>query len=273
MPRWRKLHVKTRQSLDINEMPDDFTRLLWVLMPLGLDREGRALDNVSWVKAQLMPLRTDVTLKMVSAALEWYEGKSMIVRYAVNGRAYFHVPTFGHYQGDTTREAESEFPAPPGTDESEEIHEPVTSQSRATQEPVMRESSSDSDTDSNTDSEAEEITAATPPPKPPKRRRKRKTDPRTQHPAIQAVREVTNRYPPKPIWDDIIKLLGDEPRIEEMRVCFKEWVKPGFNPTNFAWLFDWYVSGIPPRKVRYNSVSEKTADVIKRYRERHSGES
>lgn len=145
-------------------------------------------------------------------------------------------------------------------------NEPVTS--------VQREVTPlDSDVDSDTDSEAEEIAAATPPAKPPKRRGKRKTDPRTQHPAIQAVREVTNRYPPKPIWDDIIKLLEDEPRVEEMRLCFKEWVKPGYNPLNFAWLFDWYVSGIPARRPTRGSVQENTADVIKRYRERHSGES
>lgn len=155
MPRWRKLHVKTRQSLDINEMPDDFTRLLWVLMPLGLDREGRGLDNVSWVKAQLMPLRTDVTLDAVSGALEWYEKKGMIVRYAVNGRGYFHAPTFSHYQGDTSREAESEFPAPPSIDESEGTQEPVTRESRPTQESVTTHSSTDSDVYSDSDSEVD----------------------------------------------------------------------------------------------------------------------
>lgn len=151
MPRWRKLHVKTRQSLDINEMPDDFVRLLWVLMPLGLDREGRGLDNVSWVKAQLVPLRTDVTLEMVSAALDWYESKGMIVRYAVNGRGYFYTPTFGHYQGDTSREAKSEFPAPPDTGESQEEQEPITTNSQPTPEPVMSESSTDSDVDSDSE--------------------------------------------------------------------------------------------------------------------------
>lgn len=108
---------------------------------------------------------------------------------------------------------------------------------------------------------------------PPKRpvKRKRKPDPRTNHPAIQAVRDVTNRYPPKPLWGDIIKLLGDEPRVEEMRLCFKEWVKPGFKPTNFAWLFDWYVSGIPPRAVRHGSVQQQTADAIRQFMEDDDG--
>ena len=110
--------------------------------------------------------------------------------------------------------------------------------------------------------------SATPPPK---RRRKRKTDPRTQHPAIQTVREVTNRYPPKPIWDDIIKLVGDSARIEDMRLCFKEGVKLGFKPTNFAWLFDWYVSGIPPRIVRRGSVQDQTAEAMRQFMEDDDG--
>jgi len=128
----------------------------------------------------------------------------------------------------------------------------------------------DSDSDVDSDAETEEIAAATPPPKPPKRpmKRKRKPDPRTNHPAIQAVREVTNRYPPKPIWDEIMKVLGDEPRIEDMRLCFKEWVKLGFNPTNFAWLFDWYVSGIPPRgSGRQSQVEQQTAEAIRQFDE------
>ena len=32
MPQWRKLHVRTIDSVDVNDMPDDFTRLLWVLL-------------------------------------------------------------------------------------------------------------------------------------------------------------------------------------------------------------------------------------------------
>ena len=101
-------------------------------------------------------------------------------------------------------------------------------------------------------------------------KRKQETDPRQNHPAIQDIREITNRYPPKALWDDIIKLLGNEPRIDEVRLCFKEWVGRGFKPTNFAWLDDWYVSGIPPRRVGQGSVQDQTAGVINRYRQRHN---
>jgi len=44
MPRWRKLHVKTRQSLDINEMPDDWKpRRCWNRIIRGLQEPETAI--------------------------------------------------------------------------------------------------------------------------------------------------------------------------------------------------------------------------------------
>jgi hypothetical protein len=94
-------------------MPDDFTRLLWVMLPLGLDREGRGLDNASWVKAKNMPLRTDVTLEQVEAALTWYAERGLIQRYAVEGRRCFWASCFRGQQGNTAKEAPSRIPPPP----------------------------------------------------------------------------------------------------------------------------------------------------------------
>lgn len=113
MPRYRKLHTQTTQSLDVNDMPDDFTRLLWVMLPLALCREGRGMDNPSWVRSNVFPIRLDVTLGMINGAMDWYAEHSMITRYATNGRAYFLIPTFHKYQGNTVKEAESIYPPPP----------------------------------------------------------------------------------------------------------------------------------------------------------------
>lgn len=146
MPRWRKLHVKATESLDLNDMPDDFHRLLWVMLPLGLDREGRGLDNAGWVKAKIMPLRTDVTPDLVESALIWYAERGMIQRYQVEGRSYFWVPTFAQYQGNTQREAESEYPAPPDQGESPAI---------PTHELLVSKSISDADTDADADVDAD----------------------------------------------------------------------------------------------------------------------
>jgi hypothetical protein len=142
MPQWRKLHTKTVNSLDVNDMPDDFTRLLWVLLPLKLDRCGRGLDNPTWVRSKVMPLREDVTTQMVSDAMDWYAKREMIERYRVNGRSYFWIPTWHQYQGKTDREAESEFPPPDSYDDN----------SRVSQESVLTNSRPDSDIDADADS-------------------------------------------------------------------------------------------------------------------------
>jgi len=139
MPRYRKLYVKVTESLDVQAMPDDFTRLTWVLLPLCLDSAGRGLDNAAWLKSRLYPLRLDVTPKMLARALDWFAERGMIVRYQVAGRAYLHAPTFHKYQGDTSKEAASEYPAPP---------EPAASGSGAPPERVARESASEADPES-----------------------------------------------------------------------------------------------------------------------------
>ena len=146
MPTWRKLHTKATESLDINDMPDDFHRLLWVMLPLGLDREGRGMDNPAWIKAKIMPLRTDVTPEMVDQALTWYAEHGMVERYQVESRSYFWVPTFHDYQGNTRKEAESDYPPPP---------EPVESRSRPTPELVESRSASDADADADADADVD----------------------------------------------------------------------------------------------------------------------
>lgn len=114
MPTWRKLHTKIALSLDVDAMPDDFTRLLWLLLPIGLDREGRGLDHPAWVKAVTMPLRHDVPPEQIAAALDWFAARGLIERYQVDGQAYFWAPSFKKYQGINTREKDSEIPPPPG---------------------------------------------------------------------------------------------------------------------------------------------------------------
>ncbi len=138
MPQWRKLHVKATESLDINDMPDDFTRLLWLMLPLGLCREGRGLDNPAWIKSKIMPLRLDVSIKMIESSMNWFHKRGMIERYEIDKRRYFFLPTWADYQGNTSREAESLYPEPGDN-------------SRVTHEQIASRSSTDSDSDSDSD--------------------------------------------------------------------------------------------------------------------------
>ena len=158
MPKWRKLHTKTVDSLDLNDMPDDFTRLLWVLLPLKLDRCGRGLDNPAWVRSKIFPLRQDVSVEMVSEAMNWYEARGMIERYEKRGRNYFWIPTWHKYQGSTSREAVSDFPAPDSYIDPNNDTTSLTSSSRPTREQVKSRSCSDVDVDVDTDVEEDSDT-------------------------------------------------------------------------------------------------------------------
>lgn len=174
MPQYRRLYVKSVDSQDINDMPDDFTRLLWVMLPLGLDREGRGIDNAGWVKAKVFPLRDDVTNEQVATALNWFSerkneetGLGMIERYEVLGRRYFYIPTWHTYQGDTTKETQSVIPAPTlqsakRTRKARATLESVQSESGVSPESVESKSVTDSDSDSDADADAKGANAPIP---------------------------------------------------------------------------------------------------------------
>lgn len=114
MTKYRKLHTQIIESDDFNSMPSDFTRLTWTLLMLVLDREGRALDNLSNLRAKIYPLRDDVTINMIKLAFDWFADHNMITRYEVEGKRYFYQTQFAKYQGDTSREGYSIYPPPPG---------------------------------------------------------------------------------------------------------------------------------------------------------------
>lgn len=68
----------------------------------------------------------------------------MIIRYMVNGRKYLFATNFAQYQGNTSKEAESNYPAP---------QEEVDNWSRPGLDQVLTRSASDSDADADADTE------------------------------------------------------------------------------------------------------------------------
>ena len=112
MTKYRKLATKTTESLTVNEMPSDFYRYLWLMLPLIVCREGRGLYNAAWVKAKALPLRLDITPDDVQQAMEWYVNAGILIRYEVEGRGYFLITNWHKYQGNTEKEAVSIYPSP-----------------------------------------------------------------------------------------------------------------------------------------------------------------
>ena len=113
MPKYRQLHLKTLDSFDFNEMPDDFTRVVWMLLMLILDSEGRGIYNMAWIRSKMFPIRQDVKIDELQAAFDWLKNRAMIKVYQVDGREYFYIPKWKNYQSGTKKEAESLLPVPP----------------------------------------------------------------------------------------------------------------------------------------------------------------
>lgn len=145
MAQYRAIHTKVIQSFDFNEMPDDFTRLTWVLLPLGVDSEGRGIYNGSWIKSKLYPMRDDITGARILEAMEYYIVHGMVVRYSVDGRDYFYIVNFKKYQRGLEKETKSVIPTP----------ELVESNSGVSQELVESNSSLNANANTNTNANAD----------------------------------------------------------------------------------------------------------------------
>lgn len=70
-------------------------------------------------------------------------------------------------------------------------------------------------------------------------------DARKTHPAVVAVRETRGAFPSKDLWDVIIETLGTHPNVTLLKKCWHAWRTRGYSPTNYGWLVDWYLNGIP----------------------------
>ena len=88
------------------------------------------------------------------------------------------------------------------------------------------------------------------------------TDPRANHPAIVAIREILNRFPNKILWDQIIASLGDSPDLEKLKTCRIAQVGRGLNSQNVDLLLEWYIKGVPlnAHEERKNNGKSKYAD-------------
>ena len=111
-PKYRQIPTKTPDSFDFNDIPTDFGRLFWLMLPIALDSEGRGIDNVQWLRSKLFPIREDDISEQIATIMDWLTKRRMIIRYRVDGRKYFYSVNFKTYQTGTDKEAPSFLPAP-----------------------------------------------------------------------------------------------------------------------------------------------------------------
>jgi len=184
-----------------------------------------------------------------SVALAYQRSGSLAFEY--EGLAQLHAGS----SSDLIRDRDSERSAePPGIDgqRSEELHAdpyPVAADAGAVQE--KRERATPSATiDSRGVSHRET----------PKRCTQRsRADARTRAPAIQLIKRITGSYPPKPIYERVIAAVGVKSNEARLNECYEIWCSRGYNPRNYAWLLDWYVSGEIPSGVGRAGASRRSS--------------
>ena len=82
------------------------------------------------------------------------------------------------------------------------------------------------------------------------------------------VKTTTGLYPPRAVFDWLIKALGDHPDAARFAQVHETWCLRGYRPTNLEGHLDWYQGGIPPGR-----GSRRDAPPVKRLEERPRSES
>jgi len=105
--------------------PDAFKSYSLAQVPRGLrwtfaglwtyaDDSGRGRDDVRLIKAEIYPIDDEVSLSVLSDDMDQLEKVGCICRYEVEGRAYFHIPGWGHQK--ISHPTESKLPICSGHD-------------------------------------------------------------------------------------------------------------------------------------------------------------
>jgi len=275
VPKFRSIFTKVTQSFDFNDMPDDFTRLLWLLLPLGLDCEGRGIYNFSWIKSKIFPIREDISEKKLQKAMEWLINRKnsetklgMVEIYSVGDRQFFWVPTFKMYQRGFEKESPSVMPSPFNNTNSVPTQELVESESV-----LNTQSQSNAQTDSQADSQTQV---------PPVPFSFKGNDDVSFAQQVYTMVTTQPMIPYKfnaPAVETISRLRltykTEKEMIDYLKPFFEAWKNRRsqngsfYNVMNATWLVDWAVGGVIPepggervQKTKAEVILEKNKSVI-----------
>lgn len=257
MARGRMLNKSVSLSQKFAELPDDTCRLLATWTIAYLDYRGVFYADAAIVRSQVMPLNDTITNAKVNEYIQAMVAVGLIKIFEHKGRKWQFWPGFSENQVGLRIDREgTEFPPPPA-DFAEETQQPqqqsqdtpsdedsgISSGVNTEDEPQNRKEKKLNRSTKEVEVKEKEIGADAPDSLPRKNRSAKDTDDRSKHPAILAFREVTQRYPAKEFYDELIALCGESPDIPRMRQCWVDWLKVSNNRYNTTWIFDWYANG------------------------------
>ena len=96
-----------------------FEEALYYRLIVNCDDFGRFDGRTAVIKNRLFPLKDNLTLKTVEAALHGLANAGLVAIYMVDGKRFLYLPTWGKYQ--TQRAKVSKYPAPDNSVQPSEI--------------------------------------------------------------------------------------------------------------------------------------------------------
>jgi len=110
MPRIRLIHPDAPKDEAVATL-SPLARVVWAYLPCYADRVGRLEDKPFKLRLEILPL-DNVNMDDILAELE---AGALVARYAVGGRRYIQIRSFGKYQHPHKNEGDSVIPPPDGT--------------------------------------------------------------------------------------------------------------------------------------------------------------
>jgi len=235
---------------------DFFQQALWIgLFSKCADDQGRLLNNPVLLRAAIFPYK-DVALADIAQAVAEFAQAGRVILYNADNKNLLQIVNWWEHQRPQWAQP-SKFPAPDewkdrvrtrdgGVYKVENWREPrpVAPEGTRLSDKVVRQSPVPVPVPVPV---PEKTTTATPSAAPaPTKKSISKADPRTKHPAIQAIFDLTGIHPVKGAYGPLIAVLGDAPNGARLKECYEAWSIKGWKPTNYAWVTDWYAKGGPP---------------------------
>ncbi len=135
-----------------------FEEVLFYRLIVNCDDYGRYDGRPSIIKNRLFPLKENLTIKAVSAALDSLANAGLVTLYVFEGKPFLYLPTWNQHQ--SIRAKKSKYPDPDSCPQSSEI---ICKQMQADVTVIQSNSYSESNTKSESNSiDSTELPSASP---------------------------------------------------------------------------------------------------------------
>jgi len=180
------------------------------------DCEGRTHGDPSLVRSTLFPRRDDITNEQMESYIKEWAAAGLVVWYQSNGDRWIQFPAFTKHQKGFDKRHEPDSVHPPPPDVPDNVQDGCTDNVRTM--PVQ----------CTAEVKRSEVN-----------RKEKKKAPAPV--AVQAYREVVNRFPDKATWPLIAKTVGEaEDDLQFWKKVVTAWIGCGWNKLNVSGMMECY---------------------------------